>query len=421
MAITIAPWSDDDRPLLDRFNTAEMTRYLGAAETAEQLSDRHARYLRLWQTGEARMFRIEEDGVPVGGIGYWQVEHDGEPAWETGWSVVPERQRRGIAREALRQVVRRVADDASRTLLVAYPGVRNAASNALARSAGFELRGSQIVPWRGDQLTVNSWVLDMSPLDLVGRQPDEEENFTADDLDESRWWPFYTPHWTSRRTSAARWRMAEEGLELRIDAETEPWAPELEGDLRVSHLQSGQFSGPLGSPIGQHRFREGLVVREEQPEQRLWLARHGVIEARLAGIRHPDVMVAFWPIGFEERPEDCGELCIAEIFGSELDDEGGWVGVGVKPQNDPRLRADFEKIRVHGDLTAFHDYAVEWTPARMRFFIDGRWVKTVAQSIDYPVQLMLDVYEFPPADRTRDVGALPHVLRVRRVRTFHPR
>ena len=38
----------------------------------------------------------------------------------------------------------------------------------------------------------------------------------------------------------------------------------------------------------------------------------------------------------------------------------------------------------------------------MRFFIDGRWVKTVVQSIDYPVQLMLEVYEFPRADGTRD-------------------
>ena len=131
-------------------------------------------------------------------------------------------------------------------------------------------------------------------------------------------------------------------------------------------------------------------------------------------------MVAFWPIGFEDRPDDCGELCIAEIFGSELDDAGGWVGMGVKRQNDPRLRDDFEKIRIDGDLTDFHDYAVEWTADRVRFFVDGRWVKTVAQTIDYPVQLMLDVYEFPRADGTRDAAALPHTLRVQRVRSFAP-
>ncbi|GAB3603096.1 glycoside hydrolase family 16 protein [Microbacterium aureliae] len=257
-------------------------------------------------------------------------------------------------------------------------------------------------------------------LDLVGRRPDVDERFDGATLDRSRWWPFYTPHWSSREASAATWRVGPAGLELRIDAATRPWAPDLDGDLRVSHLQTGQHSGPVGSTVGQHRFRESLVVCEEQPPARLWLVHHGVIEVRMAAIRHPDVMVACWPIGYEDRPEDCGEICIAEIFGADLDDTGGWVGVGVKPQNDPRLTEDFEKVRVEGDLTRMHDYAVAWTPDRIDFFIDGRRVKTVAQRIDYPVQLMLDVYEFPRADGERDRAALPHVLRVERVRSFPP-
>jgi hypothetical protein len=262
---------------------------------------------------------------------------------------------------------------------------------------------------------------DRSPLDLSGRVPDHEERFDQGDLDATRWWPHYTPHWSSREASAARWEMGASGLTLRIDADTEPWSREFDGDVRTSHLQTGQFSGPVGSMTGQHRFRDGLVVREEQPERRLWLPRYGVIEARLRAIRHPDAMVAFWPIGFEDRPDDCGEICIAEIFGSELDDSGGWVGVGVKPQRDPRLTMDFEKIRVDGDLTQWHDYAVEWGVSGIRFFIDGRWVKTVEQRIDYPVQLMLDVYELPDASRPRDVSAHPLRFDVAFVRTFPPR
>ena len=43
---------------------------------------------------------------------------------------------------------------------------------------------------------------------------------------------------------------------------------------------------------------------------------------------------------------------------------------------------------------------------------------TVAQSIDYPVQLMLDVYEFPPESAGRDAAALPHRFRVAHVRTY---
>ena len=421
MTITIEQWGVDDLPLLERANTPAMTEFLGGPETPAQLVERQARYLRLWETGEARMFRIELDGRPVGGIGYWQVEHDGAPAWETGWGVEPEWQGRGIAREALRLVIRRVAQDGSRALLVAYPGVDNPPSNALCRRAGFEHRGSATLPWRGGELTINNWVLDLSPLDLGGRTPDVDERFDETSLDETRWWPYYTPHWSSRARAAARYDLTPDGLELRIDADTPPWAPDLDGDLRVSHLQTGQHSGPVGSAIGQHRFRPGMTVREAQPEHRGWLPHFGVIEVRMAAIRHPAAMVAFWPIGFEEQPDECGELCIAEIFGSDLDDDGGWVGVGVKPQNDPRLTLDFEKVRVEGDLTHFHDYAVEWSPERVRFFIDGRWVKTVPQRIDYPVQFMLDVYEFPDAGGTCDLDALPHRLRVARVRAFPPR
>lgn len=418
--VTLAAWGPDDRALLERANTPEMTAHLGGPESPEQLDERQERYLRLMDAGEAAMYRIELDGTPVGGIGYWQVEHEGAPAWETGWNVFPEWQGRGLARKALRLIVREVAERHDRDLLVAYPGVDNAASNAVCRGAGFEHRGSGTEPWRGSELHFNVWVLDMSPLDLDGREPALDERFGEGVLDEKVWWPFYLAHWSSRERAAARYSVAPDALELFIDADTAPWSPEFDGDNRVSHLQTGQFSGQCGGPVGQHRFREGLVVRQEQPERRLHLPRFGVIEVRMAAVRHPDAMVAFWPIGFEDVPEHSGELCIAEIFGSELDEEGGWVGVGVKRQHDPRLRDDFEKIRVVGDLTEMHDYAVEWTPDAVRFFIDHRWVKTVRQRIDYPVQLMLDLYEFPRADGTRDLAALPHTLRVERVRTFPP-
>ena len=423
MQVTLQRWSQDDFPVLERGNTPEMTVHLGGPESAEQLRERHERYLRLWTENRARMFRIDADGEPAGGIGWWQTEHDGVPAYETGWNVLPEWQGRGVAGKALRGVIRRLAseEDRDRNLLVAYPGVDNGPSNALCRRAGFEHVGSDTQPWRGGQLTFNIWALDMSPLQLHGREPDVDERFDAGALDESRWWPYYLPHWSSREATEARWQTKGTGLTLRIDADTAPWSPRYDGDNRVSHLQTGQFSGAVGSPTGQHRFREGLVVQQEQPERRLWLTHFGVIEVRLQAIRHPQAMVALWPIGFEDRPEDSGEICVCEIFGGELDDTGGWVGVGVKPQHDPRLTLDFEKIRVEGDLTQFHDYAVEWDEDRLRFFIDGRWVKTVPQRIDYPVQLMLDVYELPDPAGIRDTSTHPLRLHVERVRTFPAR
>ena len=257
-------------------------------------------------------------------------------------------------------------------------------------------------------------------LDLARYALAVDEQFEGDDLDDTRWFPYYTPHWSSRAATRARYEVSGGTLKLRIDADTPRWSPEFDGDVRVSHLQTGQFSGPVGSGVGQHRFRP-------RPGGARGAGRGAALAAALrrhrgAGPRHPSpsAMVALWPIGFEDEPRDCGELCIFEIFGSELDDEGGLVGVGVKPQNDPRLELDFEKVRVDGDLTEFHDYAVEWLPDRVRFFIDGRLVKTVEQAIRYPVQLMLDVYELP-TDAPRDLGALPFVFEVAHVREYVPR
>ena len=177
MDVTLEPWSQADFPLLERANTPEMTTHLGGPESNEQLHERHERYLRLWREGEARMFRIEVGGEPAGGIGWWQVDHDGVPAYETGWNVFPEWQGKGVAAAALRALIRRLAAERDRDLLVAYPGVDNPPSNAICRRAGFEHQGSATRPWRGGMLTFNIWVLDMSTLDLTGREADVGERF----------------------------------------------------------------------------------------------------------------------------------------------------------------------------------------------------------------------------------------------------
>ena len=259
--------------------------------------------------------------------------------------------------------------------------------------------------------------MDADRLDLAAYRLDVDERFLGPELDRSRWFPHFLPHWSTLDDSGTVPEVGGDGLRLRIDAQTSTWAPEIDGS-RTAHLQTGHFSGPVGSAIGQHRFRDDLRVRTEVPELALWHLGHGVVEVRAKAIAHPDAMVAFWPMGIERSPRDSGELCVFEIFGHELDATGGLVGVGVKAHHDDRLVDDFEKMRVEGDLTAFHDYAMEWLPDRIRFFVDGALVKTSHQAIGYPMQLMLDVFESPRADGTRDLAALPHVFEVAHVRSW---
>ncbi|MCW4386180.1 GNAT family N-acetyltransferase [Salinibacterium sp. SYSU T00001] len=160
-AVALVPWHEEDRPLLDAANTPEMTRYLAGPETEEQLDTRHARYLRLSRAGLAGMFRIEVAGESVGSIGWWHTDWQNQEVCETGWFIVPSAQGRGYASRAVDLIVEEARAHSGRALLLAFPSVENAASNALCSRKGFRFRGEEKFPFRGAVLTVNAWSLSL--------------------------------------------------------------------------------------------------------------------------------------------------------------------------------------------------------------------------------------------------------------------
>lgn len=218
--------------------------------------------------------------------------------------------------------------------------------------------------------------------------------FSSATLDRSKWIPHYLPQWSSRSATAARYRLGDGALHLRIEEDQSPWSPEYDGALRVSNLQTGVFSGPVGSAVGQHHFRDGLVVHEQQEEQRLYSPHFGLVEARVRAIDDPRCLGALWLIGFEDAPERSGELCVFELFGREVNGRGTRIGMGIHPFGDPTLRDDFAMVEVDLDPREFHTYAAAWQPGNTSFYIDDELVAEVDQAPDYPLQLMLNLYEF---------------------------
>src|SRR5688572_5575894 len=96
--IQLRPWSEGDLPLLHKLlGDPAMTEHIGGPETAEQIIKRHGRYLALTNPDEDQMFAILVDGEPAGSIGYWLRESPGGTVYETGWSVLPAYQGRGVA------------------------------------------------------------------------------------------------------------------------------------------------------------------------------------------------------------------------------------------------------------------------------------------------------------------------------------
>jgi hypothetical protein len=227
-----------------------------------------------------------------------------------------------------------------------------------------------------------------------------EDTFNGDALNESLWFPYHLPQWSSRTEAAARYDVAEGLLKLRIDADQPPWCPEYDGNTRVSSLQTGVFTGSVDSTIGQHRFRSDVVVREAQRNVRLYTPPYGLFELRAKATADPSCMVALWMIGYEDQPNRSAEICICEIFGRDVNRESAAVGMGVHPFGDATIADEFSAEVLPIDVTDFHVYTAEWTPDYVAFFIDDALVKTVEQSPDYPMQFMLGIYEFRDEQET---------------------
>lgn len=249
------------------------------------------------------------------------------------------------------------------------------------------------------------------------------DDFHEPVLDANLWVDHYLPQWTTPERSVARYQLSADGLVLRIDRDQPAWRPE-DGLMRVSNLQTGSFAGPVASSRGQHRHRDdGLVVRTATPTRRLWTPTYGRVEVTASASEDPTCMLGIWLVGFEERsPGESGEICLAELFGDRLASEESTVRIGVKAHHDPRLITEITDLPLPMDARTAHAYAAEWGRDGVRFFVDGGLVSTSVQNLDYPLQLMVDLFEFPVTERRHEADypktAVVHSVRGRGFRTL---
>ncbi len=166
--VRLEPYAETDFELLRRTNEPAMRTELGAPESDDQLERRHHRYVALGAAGEGegQMYRIiaEPDDISAGIIGFWQSQQGGATVYESGWSVLPELQGRGIATQAARAVVQRATAAGQHRFLHAYPKTDHAASNGVCRRAGFILGEELDFEYPpGHQIRSNDWYVDLAP------------------------------------------------------------------------------------------------------------------------------------------------------------------------------------------------------------------------------------------------------------------
>ncbi len=224
------------------------------------------------------------------------------------------------------------------------------------------------------------------------RAPDIDDDFSAG-LSPQRWVPNYLPHWTTPDRSEARYRLTPEGIELRIEHDQLDWRPE-DAPLRVSNLQTGAFSGPAGSTRGTHRHRDdGLVVRTETPQRLLFAPARGRIDLTVTASRDTGCMLAAWLVGTEHlSPTDSGEICLFEIDAAAIGPTTT-VRSGLKAHHDPRLTTDMAELAIPLDASQPHTWTAIWGDGETTIGCDGCVVRRMPQAPDYPLFLMIDLFE----------------------------
>ncbi|KMO68518.1 glycoside hydrolase family 16 protein [Mycolicibacterium chlorophenolicum] len=238
-----------------------------------------------------------------------------------------------------------------------------------------------------------------------------DKRFT--DLDVAVWTTSYLPAWSSHAEASATYDVGPEGLDLFIPSTQGLWCADLhDGPLRVSAIQSANRSGPVGSTDAPQPFREGLLVREEQPTVLGFVPHFGTLSVTCSAQLSPRSMFSAWMVGLEDQPERCGEICVMEVFGDSVVDGRAAVGQGIHRFRDPALREDFSADPQDIDIEREHTYSVHWAPGSVEFAIDGVTTRTTDQSPDYPMFLILGVFDFPDRPGTADHVPHLHVSRV---------
>ncbi|KUH40728.1 MULTISPECIES: GNAT family N-acetyltransferase [Streptomyces] len=87
------------------------------------------------------------------------AEGDG-PVSEIGWMVLPEFQRQGWGKRAVRALLEQARDQNRWGVVHAFPATTNAASNGICRSVGFRFLSEVDMTFAGRAFKANHWTVD---------------------------------------------------------------------------------------------------------------------------------------------------------------------------------------------------------------------------------------------------------------------
>ena len=136
---------------------------LGGPRLREAIERAHVKSLALAAEGRCWPLKIIPDGgsSPAGGVDVFESSHEDEAIYEIGWMILPEFQNRGIASQAVREVLERARGERKFGQIHAFPAVTNGPSNKICEKTGFTNLGQCEVEFAGRGLRCNHWRIDL--------------------------------------------------------------------------------------------------------------------------------------------------------------------------------------------------------------------------------------------------------------------
>jgi RimJ/RimL family protein N-acetyltransferase len=132
---------------------------LGGPRLREAIERAHVKSLALAAEGRCWPLKIIPDGgtSPAGGVDVFESSHEDEAIYEIGWMILPEFQNRGIASQAVREVLEKARGERMFGQIHAFPAVTNGPSNKICEKNGFMNLGECEVEFAGRGLRCNHW------------------------------------------------------------------------------------------------------------------------------------------------------------------------------------------------------------------------------------------------------------------------
>ncbi|WP_432482853.1 hypothetical protein [Kineococcus esterisolvens] len=140
-------------------------------------------------------------------------------------------------------------------------------------------------------------------------------------------------------------------------------------------------------------------MRTAVPQRLLWAPRAGQVDVTVTAGRDRGCMLAVRLAGTEHADElDSGEVCLFEIDAEAVSAITTTARVGIKAHHDPRLSTEMTEVVVPVGAGRAHTWSARWDGGGVVIACCEVVVFTSAQVLDYPLQLMVGLFEIGPRD-----------------------